>query len=228
MKHFLNNNFNDVQLLILVQSLRTLSSNLSTNSPSIPFIEDDDQEPSLIIESIINFYQGMKSQGRGHRLLQVLENRVIRDGFLKNQLQLKVHEDVFPSLRDWKAQGILVYLDCPLMSSEDVLLIISKTTKGDLSQLIDKVVGNDKEFLTSDSTKSYSHVIDSLGVKKLDLLFITQYGQRAKQMHEGLHINCLVVDRAENRKLRSYYIIRFPCVKDLREVQFVQRKESTK
>lgn len=227
LKDFLTRNFTDIQLLVLIESLRRLSQDLLAVDDSLPRLEDDDQDPESIMDSVVDFYSGMMSRGRGHKLLRELEDKVIRDGFSRNLLKLKVYPDVFPALRDWKRQGIYIYLDCPQFSNKDSILMIKSTTEGDLTPLVHMVVGNDKNFMASDFLESYTRVLTCIGVPKDQVLFVTQYGQRAKQMTDELGMNCLVVGRAENRKLRSYYIIRFPCVSDLREIQFIVKKDKT-
>jgi len=229
LKKYVEQNLEDVDLLHTIHSLRISSRSLGLHDETVPVILDDNHPVSSeIIDSVYSFYSWLRSMGRGSHELRYFEDLVISDGLKNDLIKVSVYEDVFPAFSDWKKEGIKIFIDCPHLKLSDVKLFLMKTTAGDLSPLLDGVFGNEQEFMTRDAKESYKRVLDKISIPVPDLLYITHFGQKAKFMAEVMSMSSLIVDRDENRKVRSYYMIRFPTVKDLREITFVEKPKKKK
>lgn len=209
----------------LINKLRQLQVANSRLDDSTPVILEGLTED--LADSVISFYEYVKRQGSKNRFIKKLEDLIILHGLTQGSLTVKVYDDVVVTLRDWReGKGIRFILDCAQLSTQDTQVFLAKTNVGDLNAFFERVIGNDdKDFMTKSSNDSYANLIKSLGVPSEDLLFITQFGQRAKEMKDSFSIESVVVDRGENRKVRSYYLVRFPTVTDMREIVLVDRKK---
>lgn len=225
---FLHRNMKKGEILIIIESLRASSRRLQDDDPSVPFVEEDTSTDAEVIETVVKFVLWQYNRGRLADGTRELESLVRRDGYLNKKLETPIYDDIMPSLQLWRRSGIPIYLDCPSLSAADATLIMSRTSKGDLRPFFKAYMGNEKQFMKEDSNESYGNMFRAMNTPAADILYLTHLGQRAKQITEKFGIECLLVDRSENRKVRSYYLIRFRTVVDLNEVQYVTRRSSSR
>ena len=226
LKDYLKRSIKDVSLLVLIEALRYMTRHTINQEQELAFIPDDHEDERDIIEAVVAVYDWFRAKHLHHKQIRSLEDMVLRDGFTRNQIQLQLYPDIIPTFMSWKNKEIRIIVDCPQLNHEDVVLYLKKTSEGDLNPLVDRVIGNDKEFMTRDAKESYQRLLKSVAIPVSDLLFVTQFGQRAKTMNDNLKITSLVVSRDESmRKIRTHYLIRFRAVRDMREVSFIDKKK---
>lgn len=221
---FLNRNKNNPDVLILIESLRAVQKRAEDDDPEVPIIEEDTANPDDVVKSVLAYLDWQTSRGRSNDTTQQLEGLVRRDGYEQGKLKTNVYEDVIPALEEWNKLGIKVYLDTPTLSQVDANLILNSTNAGDLRKFFKACFGNDPKYMQADSNASYKNIFTAMKTPFEDILYITHLGQKAKTVTDTFGIECLMVDRSENRKVRSYYLVRFKNVLELNEIEFVTKK----
>lgn len=224
---FLNRNKTNPEVLILIESLRAVQKRMEDDDPEVPTIEEDTSNPDDVVRTVLEYLEWQTSRGRSNDTTQQLEGLVRRDGYERGKLKTIVYNDVLPALEEWKKMDIKVYLDTPTLSQVDANLILKSTNVGDLRTHFAGCFGNDPKYMQADSDSSYKNIFTSMKTPFEDILYITHLGQKAKQVTDKFGIECLMIDRSENRKIRSYYLVRFKNVSELNEIEFVRKKTRT-
>lgn len=220
---FLIRNERNPEVLLLIESLRAVQK--TEDGSEVPTIEEDTASSDDILRSLLAYLDWQTSLGRSNEPTQRLEGLVRRDGYERGELETAIFDDVLPALQNWAKLGIKVYLDTPTLSRIDGNLIMKSTSVGDLRSYFKGIFGNeDPRYMTSDSNLSYRNIFTRMMTPFSDILYITHLGQKAKQVSDTFGIESLMVDRSENRKIRSYYLVRFKNVLDFSEIEFVTKR----
>ncbi|KAL9677760.1 hypothetical protein QQ045_015596 [Rhodiola kirilowii] len=140
-------------------------------------IPSEDSGKDKVVSALVTNVEAMIKADRKITALKQLQGHIWRTGFLNNELEGVVYEDVPEALEKWHKSGVKVYI----YSSGSRLaqrLIFGKTAYGDLrkylSGFFDTSIGNKRE------TRSYNEIYESVGVDKpSDILFITDVYQEA-------------------------------------------------
>lgn len=221
---FLEKHEKDSSVQILIHELRVASNNISRRDDNAPRIEDDDEPAAIVNESVAEFVKWQYKRKQRSNTIQQLEMKIVHEAFENGDLVTHVYDDVLESLKEWKKLSIKIYVDSPNYSSRDTELFLSKTTKGDLRSLFAGVFGNDPKYINDNIEVSYKMMFEETGAPTNEILLITHVGSRAKTLVEKLGVDCALIDRHENRKTRSYYLLRFCMVKGLDEIEFISTK----
>ena len=126
--------------------------------------------------------------------LKALQGMIWESGYRNHDFQGHVYEDVVHCLRDWKAQGIALYV----FSSGSVhaqKLLFGYSVCGDLTALFsgyfDTTIGVKRE------TGAYRHIARSIGIPAGEILFLSDIREELDAAQAaGLHTCWLVRDGA--------------------------------
>ncbi|KNA03371.1 hypothetical protein SOVF_209850 [Spinacia oleracea] len=140
-------------------------------------VPSNDEGKEEVVAALVANVEAMIKADRKITALKQLQGHVWRTGFLNNELEGVVFEDVPEALKRWHSSGIKVYI----YSSGSRLaqrLIFGNTKYGDLRKYLcgffDTAVGNKRE------TRSYVEIFQSMGVDNpSEILFVTDVYQEA-------------------------------------------------
>ncbi|KAI1287513.1 Enolase-phosphatase E1 [Halotydeus destructor] len=224
LKSYLEQNQSDSNVLIAIESLRTESTLKRRLETDVPEIEDDNAQFDAIADSVMAFVRWQHTRRRLTKVTEQLEKKVIEEGLTNGKLKTHVYKDVPAALKQWKRLGFKVFIDAPSLSSEESKLYLKNTVEGDLAQYFDGYFGNEPEYKKAEITDNYAAIFQAMNVPLQQILYVTFAGKLAKSVSDVLNVDSMLVDRHENRKTRTYYLLRFVMVNTLDEIQFVERK----
>lgn len=202
----------------LITSLNNEAHIRKRSDDDTPQVGDEGSGPE-VAASVIEFVNYQLRKKAITKDVRDIQMRVVMDGFERKAIQTHVYPDVLETLKLWKSMGIKVYIDAPKYSQAEVEKFMSLTTLGNLNPLIDGIFGQD-------GNEQYEVIVKKLietAGNITDLLMVTAAGGKAKHYADTFKVECVIVDRFENKKTRAYYTLRFAMVGSFYELQYVNR-----
>ena len=119
---------------------------------------------------IVEVLQGWIDEDRKHTALKALQGMIWADGYKSADFTSHMYPDAAPALRQWKEQGLRLYV----YSSGSVpaqRLLFGHSDAGDLTELFsgwfDTEVGGKRE------AASYERIVESIGLPAHEILFLS-------------------------------------------------------
>lgn len=138
--------------------------------------------PQATPEELIAVLFGFMDEDRKSTALKALQGMIWRDGYLNGSFTGHLYADVVPALKEWKAQGIDLYI----YSSGSVAaqkLLFGYSDAGDVTSLFsgyfDTHVGAKRE------TRSYRNIAADIALPPGDLLFLSDIHQELDAAQEA-------------------------------------------
>uniref|UniRef100_A0AAZ3RD03 Enolase-phosphatase E1 n=1 Tax=Oncorhynchus tshawytscha TaxID=74940 RepID=A0AAZ3RD03_ONCTS len=161
-------------------------------------------EEKAIREVVDNVLWQMASDRKSTALKQ-LQGHMWRAAYAAGRIKGEVYQDVVPSIRRWRRQGLKVYIYSS-GSVEAQKLLFGYSVEGDVLDLFDGHF--DTNIGTKVESKSYVRIAERMGCPPEEIMFLTDVTREAKAA-EDAGVNVAVVVRPGNMELteeeRSHY-----------------------
>ena len=145
-------------------------------------------------DMIVELLQGWIDEDRKHPALKALQGLIWADGYASGEYVAHVYPDAVAALRQWKADGIAMFV----YSSGSVAaqkLLFGHSSAGDLRSLFngyfDTAVGGKRE------AQSYRNVLGALGLPADDVVFLSDVVEELDAAREA-GMQTVLVDRRED------------------------------
>ncbi|KAF0038862.1 hypothetical protein F2P81_009346 [Scophthalmus maximus] len=161
-------------------------------------------EEKAIREVVDNVLWQMAADRKSTALKQ-LQGHMWRAAYASGRIKGEIYQDVTPSIRRWRGQGLKIYIYSS-GSVEAQKLLFGYSVEGDVLDLFDG------HFDTSIGAKvdgrSYEKIAERIGCRPEEITFLTDVTREAKAAEEA-GVNVLVVVRPGNMELtdeeRAHY-----------------------
>lgn len=220
--NYLQENWNKDNITEIVNNLRqeSFDEHFVLENQDSPVISDEDPNDSedVYLKKTVNDFIWLLDHKKDNNESLRLEKLVWIEGYDRGNIKTPVFKDVLPSLKSLKEKGFKT----AIFSSVDSELchkLFANTTEGDLTPYFDKFY--DTNTGDKKDGESYRKIAQDLNVSESDVLFITNFGQEAKISHEK-GVQCLLIIRSGNRKIREYYLIKFSSITSLKQFKFIE------
>ncbi|XP_055730994.1 enolase-phosphatase E1 isoform X2 [Salvelinus fontinalis] len=161
-------------------------------------------EEKAIREVVDNVLWQMASDRKTTALKQ-LQGHMWRAAYAAGRIKGEVYQDVVPSIRRWRRQGLKVYIYSS-GSVEAQKLLFGYSVEGDVLDLFDGHF--DTNIGAKVESKSYERIAERMGCLSEEIMFLTDITREAKAA-EDAGVNVAVVVRPGNMELteeeRSHY-----------------------
>ena len=139
-------------------------------------------QPQATPDGLIAVLLGFMEEDRKSTALKALQGHIWRDGYVNGDFTGHLYPDVLPAFRQWKSQGIDLYV----YSSGSVAaqkLLFGYSDEGDITGLFsgyfDTHVGAKRE------THSYRNIAEQIGLPPAQLLFLSDIRQELDAAREA-------------------------------------------
>ncbi len=149
---FVRDHHEDLGVKEVVEEVRRLSAN------------------TLDLEGVISQLLEWSDQDRKISPLKTLQGMIWQEGYESGDIQGHLYEDAVAKLREWKNQGVTLYV----FSSGSVpaqKLLFGHTAFGDLTPLFSGFF--DTRTGSKKASDSYGRIVDSIGLKPREVLFLS-------------------------------------------------------
>ncbi|MBT2746532.1 MULTISPECIES: acireductone synthase [unclassified Lysobacter] len=143
---------------------------------------------------IVEVLQGWIDEDRKHTALKALQGMIWADGYKSADFTSHMYPDAAPALRQWKDQGLRLYV----YSSGSVpaqRLLFGHSDAGDLTELFsgwfDTEVGSKRE------AASYERIVESIGLPAHDILFLSDVIEELDAAREA-GLETVLIDRLDD------------------------------
>jgi enolase-phosphatase E1 len=153
-------------------------------------IGDENADDDTLVATLVDWIDA----DRKHTALKALQGMLWKDGYENGNYTAHVYDDAVQALRDWHADGRLLYV----YSSGSVpaqRLLFGHSTAGDLTPLFsgyfDTDVGGKRE------ARSYRNILDQLGADADDVLFLSDVVEELDAARD-VGIATVLIDRVDD------------------------------
>uniref|UniRef100_A0A673CC80 Enolase-phosphatase E1 n=1 Tax=Sphaeramia orbicularis TaxID=375764 RepID=A0A673CC80_9TELE len=165
-------------------------------------------EEKAIREVVDNVLWQMAADRKSTALKQ-FQGHMWRTAYASGRIKGQVYQDVIPSIRRWRAQGLKVYIYSS-GSVEAQKLLFGYSVEGDVLDLIYLFIYFFNIYLKKwpVESKSYENIAERIGCRAEEITFLTDVTREAKAA-EDAGVNVVVVVRPGNLELtdeeRAHY-----------------------
>ncbi|GAA6219175.1 enolase-phosphatase E1 [Lates japonicus] len=161
-------------------------------------------EEKAIREVVDNVLWQMAADRKSTALKQ-LQGHMWRSAYASGRIKGEIYQDVIPSIKRWRGQGLKVYIYSS-GSVEAQKLLFGYSVEGDVLDLFDGHF--DTSIGAKVDGKSYERIAERIGCQPEEITFLTDVTREAKAAEEA-GVNVLVVVRPGNMELtdeeRAHY-----------------------
>ncbi|XP_045776541.1 claspin-like [Maniola jurtina] len=222
-KQFLESQWESADVKEVVTALRKLS--LEDQEKSVEghvAIPGEDASKEDQIEGLVNNVKWQMSADRKAGPLKQLQGLIWKQGYDKGDIKGHVYDDVSAALEQWQSidgQKVYIYSSGSVQAQK---LLFGQSLAGDLLKYIeghfDTAVGAKQE------ATSYSAIVEKIGCKADDVLFLTDIVKEAEAARTaGLHV--ALVSREGNAPLPSEATESFNVIHSLGQLASNKRKK---
>jgi enolase-phosphatase E1 len=143
---------------------------------------------------IVEVLQGWIDEDRKHTALKALQGMIWADGYKSADFTSHMYPDAAPALRQWKDQGLRLYV----YSSGSVpaqRLLFGHSDAGDLTELFsgwfDTEVGGKRE------AASYARIVEAIGLPADEIVFLSDVAEELDAAREA-GVGTVLVDRLDD------------------------------
>jgi len=143
---------------------------------------------------IVEVLQGWIDEDRKHTALKALQGMIWADGYKSADFTSHMYPDAAPALRQWKDQGLRLYV----YSSGSVpaqRLLFGHSDAGDLTELFsgwfDTEVGGKRE------AASYARIVEAIGLPADEIVFLSDVVEELDAAREA-GVGTVLVDRLDD------------------------------
>ncbi|KAM9455411.1 enolase-phosphatase E1 [Clarias gariepinus] len=192
----------DVQLL-KKQTEEDLKQNRACPVHAVDQTVHTDEEKA--IREVVDSVLWQMDADRKTTALKQLQGHMWRAAYVSGRIKGEVYQDVVPTIRRWKQDGLKVYIYSS-GSIEAQKLLFGYSVQGDLLDLFDGHF--DTNIGAKVESKSYEKIAERIGCSPEEIMFLTDVTREAKAA-EDAGVNVAVVVRPGNMELteeeRSHY-----------------------
>lgn len=154
--------------------------------------------------------------------LKFLQGLIWKQGYENGDIKGHVYEDVAPALVQWRSvddKKVYIYSSGSVQAQK---LIFGQSEAGDLTKHIDGYF--DTEVGAKQEANSYKNIVEKVGVKADEILFLTDIPKEATAATEA-GLNCALLDRPGNASLADEDKLTFPVLTSLAELAPSQKRK---
>ncbi|XP_062268884.1 enolase-phosphatase E1 isoform X2 [Platichthys flesus] len=175
-------------------------------------------EEKAIREVVDNVLWQMAADRKSTALKQ-LQGHMWRSAYASGRIKGEIYQDVIPSIKRWKGQGLKVYVYSS-GSVEAQKLLFGHSVEGDVLDLFDGHF--DTCIGTKVEGKSYEKIAAKIGCQPEEITFLTDVAREAKAAEEA-GLNVLVVVRAGNMELTDEERANYKLITSFNQLELMGR-----